>query len=59
MVRNCAKLVWQGLDWEHSKKCLLKGDSSRQGDWQAGFLGKPIKKTGKRERWENIFKQQK
>jgi hypothetical protein len=26
------------VDWERSKKGLLKGDSSRQGDWQAGSL---------------------
>jgi hypothetical protein len=28
-------------------KVLLKGDSSRQGDGQAGFLGRPTKKTAK------------
>jgi hypothetical protein len=40
----------QGLD---PTKCLLKGDS------RVDFLGRPTKKTDKRERCENIFKLQK
>jgi hypothetical protein len=51
-VRICANLVWkQGLDWEHSQKVVkvarwLFGETDQK-DWQ------------KRERCENIFKQQK